>query len=160
TAGMTQFMSERGAGGPGGQRYNREGLYAWAKERFPNAGDRIREDDFRTQSRQKLRDLLLEVSKASFPATADEGIDEKLQEVVEGSAGKAFAEEAQELSEWVKATWNIDVPAAQLTGLSADAVADRLHNAFDRTFRPEMQGMERGLVLNQQDTAWKNHLYE
>jgi preprotein translocase subunit SecA len=31
--GMIQFMAERS--GPGGQRYNRDGLHRWARERFP-----------------------------------------------------------------------------------------------------------------------------
>ena len=34
-----------------------------------------------------------------------------------------------------------------------------LWNAFDERYRPEMRQMERSLLLNQLDTAWKNHLY-
>jgi preprotein translocase subunit SecA len=160
SAGMAQFMSERGQGGGGGQRYNREGLYHWAKERFPAGAQRLSEDDFRTQSRQRLGELLVEVSKASFPATAEETIDQKWEEVFEGSARKCDAEDAKDLAEWMKQQFNAEVDPAELTDQPAKQVRDALWNAFDRRYRPEMRQMERSLVLHQLDTSWKNHLYQ
>src|SRR5262249_35917235 len=40
-----------------------------------------------------------------------------------------------------------------------DGARQLLWNAFDEQYRPEMRRMERGLILNQLDTSWKNHLY-
>src|SRR5262249_22772349 len=56
---MVRFMSDRPAG-PGGQRYNREGLFQWAVARFPHARERLHEEEFRTQSRGRLLELLLD----------------------------------------------------------------------------------------------------
>jgi preprotein translocase subunit SecA len=160
SAGMAQFMSERGQGGPGGQRYNREGLYAWAKERFSQAAERLREDDFRTQSRQKLHDLLVEISKAGYPHDAEETIDQKWEEVFEGSARKCDPEDAKDLAGWMREHFSVEIDPAHLAEQPARQVRDVLWNAFDRRYRLEMRQMERSLVLHQLDTSWKNHLYQ
>jgi preprotein translocase subunit SecA len=159
SAGMAQFMSDRGQAG-GGQRYNREGLYHWAKERFPAATDRLIEDDFRTQSRQKLHDLLVEVSKVGFPDKFEESIDQKYEDVFEGSARKCDAEDAQDLATWMKDQFGVEIDPAKLTDQPARQVRDALWNAFDQRYRPEMKQMERSLLLHQLDTSWKNHLYQ
>jgi preprotein translocase subunit SecA len=157
---MARFMADRGpAAGPAGQRYNREGLYLWAAARFPQARDRVREEEFRTQSRARLLELLLEVSKSVYPAAGEEVIDDRLQEVFEGSTRKSDAEDARELSEWVRTQWELEVPEASLTGITHDQARQLLWNAFDERYRPEMHQMERSLLLNQLDSAWKNHLY-
>ena len=49
--GMARFMAERATGPNAGQRYDREGLYHWAKERFAAAAELIQEEAFRTESR-------------------------------------------------------------------------------------------------------------
>jgi preprotein translocase subunit SecA len=46
-----------------------------------------------------------------------------------------------------------------LTKVTHDEAQQRLWNAFDERYRPEMRQMERSLLLNQLDTAWKNQLY-
>src|SRR5262249_51338480 len=58
TVAMANYMAER-ATQPGAQKYNREGLFAWARLRFPEAAESLKEDDFRTLSRSKLYELLL-----------------------------------------------------------------------------------------------------
>ena len=40
----------------------------------------------------------------------------------------------------------------------AVVVRNVLWNAYDKRYRPEMRRMERSLLLNQLDIAWKNHL--
>jgi preprotein translocase subunit SecA len=159
SAGMAQFMSDRGQVG-GGQRYNREGLYAWSKERFAAAADRLREEDFRTQPRQKLHELLVEASKASYPTNAEETIDQKWEEVFEGSTRPCDPEDAQDLAEWMKQQFSVEIDASRLANQPARQVRDVLWNAFDLRYRPEMRQMERSLVLHQLDTSWKNHLYQ
>jgi preprotein translocase subunit SecA len=156
---MVRYMADRAPAAPGGQRYNREGLYHWAVHRFPDARARLSEDEFRTQSRARLLEMLLQVSRSSYPASGEEAIDAKLDEVFEGSRRGADADDARELSEWVQQQWGMEVPAERLTGLTQEQARDLLWNAFDDRFRPEMHEMERSLVLHQLDTAWKNHLY-
>jgi preprotein translocase subunit SecA len=156
---MLRYMADRGPGGPGGQRYNREGLYQWAIHRFPDAKARLSEEEFRTQSRNRLLEMLLDISRSIYPATGEEAIDAKLEEVFEGSMRGADEDDARDISEWVRGQWGMEIPAERLQGLTQAQARDLLWNAFDDRFRPEMHEMERSLVLHQLDTAWKNHLY-
>jgi preprotein translocase subunit SecA len=158
TAAMQRFMSDRAHAAPGGQRYNREGLFHWAHLRFPHAASKLREDDFRTESRSKLHEILLNISRECYPANDEETIDAKWRDALEG-AKVAEPEDAHELVEWMKQQFGLEIPEAALTGVEPKKVRDLLWNAFDVRFRPEMRGMERSLLLNQLDTSWKNHLY-
>src|SRR5262249_14763397 len=158
TAAMQRFMSDRAHAAPGGQRYNREGLFYWAQVRFPHATDKLREEDFRTESRAKLHDLLLNISRELYSAKDQEEIDAKWGEALEG-AKVAEPEDARELAEWMKREFDVEIPEASLTGMTAERARQILWNAFDAKYRPEMRSMERGLLLSQLDTSWKNHLY-
>src|SRR5437763_11043231 len=61
--------------------------------------------------------------------------------------------------EWFRAEFGLDVPESDLTGISESAAREVLWNIFDARYRPEMRGMERGLLLGRLDASWKNHLY-
>jgi preprotein translocase subunit SecA len=156
--GMAQYMSDRGRDA-GGQRYNREGLYHWARDRFPEAAGRLSEEEFRTQARHRLQDLVLEVSKGSYPAKGPEAMDAKLDEAFEGSGRPADADDARELAEWARSELGLEVTADELTGRKPEQAREAVWNAFDRRYRPEMRQMERSLLLHQLDLSWKNHLY-
>src|SRR5262249_28632432 len=140
-AAMLRHMTDRVHGGPGGARYDREGLYRWAVERYPESKERLVEEDFRTQSRQKLLEKLLEVSKGSYPPRGHEAIDEKVREEFEGSSRKLDESDAKELSEWAKAELKVEVPEGSLVGRPADQAREALANAFDLRYRPEMRQM-------------------
>jgi preprotein translocase subunit SecA len=162
--GMARFMSDRSQQ-QGGQRYDRDGLYQWAQIRFPGhigpdatKKPHLSEEDFRVQSRNKLHELLLECSKAGFPTVDQEEIDKALEETFEG-ARHAEKEDAKELIDWMRSNVHVEVPEEKLIGLTKEAARQVLWNAFDARYRPEMRTMERNLVLNRLDTAWKNHLY-
>jgi preprotein translocase subunit SecA len=165
---MMRYMADRpSAQQAGGQRYNREGLYYWAKDRFPGwvVKDRpapktpsLAEEDFRTESRARLIEKLLEISKAAYPTIEQETIDEKLDEAFEGTK-YAEAEDAKELADWARSALDVVVDPARLTGVTRSTARNILWNAYDDRYRPEMHGMERSLLLNQLDTSWKNHLY-
>ncbi len=157
--GMASYMGERGAQVPGGHRYDREGLYRWARQRFPGASDALTEDDFRTQSRAKLQELLLDVSGKFYPETRQLDIDDKLADLFEGSTRPSEAEDAKELAEWARTSLGLDVAHKALTGVTSDAARQVLWNAFDEKYRPEMRSMERNLILDRLDSSWKNHLY-
>jgi preprotein translocase subunit SecA len=155
--GMARFMAEKSQAG-GGQRYDREGLFLWANQRFEKARDLLKEDDFRTHSRSKLQELLHEASRRCFPEAGPEQIDAQLEEAFEGTR-ISEPDDAKQLAEWARSTLGLEVTEAQLTGVTQDAARQVLWNAFDMRYRPEMRGMERSLVLNQLDQSWKNHLY-
>jgi len=155
-AAMAGYMSEHSTTG-GGQKYNREGLYAWALTRFPTAREQIKEDDFRTQSRSKLMDLLLGISRSQYPTISQEMVDDQLNEAFEG-ARVSEAADANELSEWAKTSLQLEIDPAKLTGIPLDKAREVMWSAYDRRYRPEMRGMERDLVLQHLDSSWKKHL--
>src|SRR6185295_696750 len=83
TIAMARYMADRGAPQMGGAKYDREGLLRWYQNRF--GGAVITEETFRTESRAKLHEKLLEISRQAFPGTPQEQIDTKLEESFEGA---------------------------------------------------------------------------
>jgi len=158
TLAMARYMSERTAlnAHSGGAKYDREGLLRWYQNRFGGSG--ITEETFRTESRAKLQELLLDTSRKAFPATTQEQIDTKLEESFAG-ANVAEAEDARELAEWAKQNLGVEVSAETLAGMDHDEARNLLWNAYDNRYRPEMRRMERNLILDKLDRSWKNHLY-
>jgi preprotein translocase subunit SecA len=156
--GMARFMAERSQVAAGGQRYDREGLFHWSRARFPNSAELLSEEDFRTQSRARLQEQLLEANRRCFPSGGHEQIDAKLEEAFEGTR-LAEPDDARELADWARSTLKLEVSEQELAGISQDAARQILWNAFDERYRPEMRGMERNLLLSQLDMSWKNHLY-
>ncbi len=157
TVGLTRYTSlTQGPGGRPVPKLDREGLYHWHMIRFGSEVG-LSEDLFRTEAPSKLRQMLLELSRKTFPEARHEDIDAVLRETF---AGATTAEEgdAQELAAWAKEHLKVEVNADDLVGMSFDEARSRLWNAFDEQYRPEMRRMERSLLLNQLDIAWKNHL--
>ncbi|HYV38318.1 MAG TPA: SEC-C metal-binding domain-containing protein, partial [Gemmataceae bacterium] len=155
--GMARFMSDRPQPVQvGGHRYDREGLMQWCRQRFP--GMTMSEEDFRTQVRSKIQEQLLKVSEATFPALGHDDIDDKIAEAFTG-AETADEKDAKEMSEWFLQQFKIQLDAEHLTGMTQEEAREYLWDAYDMQYRPEMRRMERSLLLNQLDTAWKNHLY-
>ncbi|HEX5271637.1 MAG TPA: preprotein translocase subunit SecA, partial [Gemmataceae bacterium] len=156
--GMARFMAERSGAPGGGQRYDREGLYFWARERFAGAADLLAEEAFRTESRSRLQGILLEASRKVYPQVDEEAINEKVDDAFSGTK-VSEAEDAKELAEWARGALGVQVTEAELTGVTTERARSVLWNAFDTRYRPEMRTMERSLLLSQLDQSWKNHLY-
>ena len=157
-AAMVSHMADRPQQAAGGQRYDREGLYRWALNRYPQAASKLSEEDFRTQSRARLLEILLEESRETFPKVGQEAIDAKLEEAMHGTS-VSEPEDAKELAEWARTELGVEVSEEMLTGVSENRARQILWSAFDARYRPEMRRMERSLLLNQLDLSWKNHLY-
>jgi preprotein translocase subunit SecA len=156
--GMASYMGDRAQAAHGGQRYDREGLFRWARTRFPKASDSLSEDDFRTHSRNRLQEMILDVSRAYYPRVTQADIDAKLADSFEGTK-ISEPEDARELAEWIKGELGLEIPEPSLTGITHEAARQILWNAFDDRYRPEMRSMERNLILERLDSSWKNHLY-
>ncbi len=155
-AALARFMSDRQL--LGAARYDREGLCQWAKERFPEAADLLSESDFRTQSKGRLREILLEASRRSYPADACKRLDEALDRYFD-DAKTLSPEQAAELAAWANATFHLDIAPDALADLTYDQARQELWDAFDVRYRPEMRAMERSLLLSMLDSSWKDHLY-
>jgi preprotein translocase subunit SecA len=143
--------------GDNSQRYNREGIFAWARERFPSQANLMTIELFRDGTREEIKKFLLESSSKHMPKVPQEEIDKKLDDALSG-AEKAEPADAQELVEWFKVSYSIQVPPEALSGQSRDEVRQNLWNIFDHLYRPEMRRMERMLLLDLIDSSWKTHL--
>jgi preprotein translocase subunit SecA len=151
------FMGDRQHQQNGAPRYDRQGLYVWTRVRFGLGEHDLSEDEFRTQPKSKVTEILLDIGRRKYPADGQEAIDAKLEEAFEGTQ-RSEAGDASEVVEWFKNKFGIDVPAAALTGVTRDEVRQVLWNAFDDRYRPEMRRLERSLLLARLDDAWKKHL--
>jgi preprotein translocase subunit SecA len=154
---MSSFMAEKATGAAGQQRYNREGLYGWARSRFPNLTQNLTEEQFRTESRANLRALIQKISAEAYPITDQTEIDAHVDEAMSGTR-TAEADDAKELIDWMRQTFQIDIAPEILTGQPVERVRLLLWNAYDDKYRPEMHRMERNLLLDLLDSTWKNHL--
>jgi preprotein translocase subunit SecA len=117
----------------------------------------LTEEFIRTESRSKLRERLMQIAPKAMPKADVDEIDDKIEAVYSG-AGIAEAEDAKELADWAKTELGLTLDPAKLTGLTADGARHALLNAYDQKYRPEMHSVERSLVLEQLDGAWKSHL--
>ncbi len=154
--GIAKFMAERAQIGV--QRYDREGLYQWARERFPDATDRLWEEHFRTEPRSRLREILMEASRRCYPADSEGRIEEQLERCFGGQA-ELSEDQAGELAAWASTALRLSVDPKDLSGKTQDDARQTLFNASDDRYRPEMRAMERWLLLNTLDASWKDHLY-
>jgi preprotein translocase subunit SecA len=154
---MSGFMGERQQAPGGGPRYDRQGLYVWTRARFGLGEQELSEDDFRTQSRTRLQEILTDLNRRQYPADGQDVIDARLEEAFEGTQ-RSEAGDASEVADWFKGKFGIEVPAEKLTGVTLDEARQVLWNAFDDRYRPEMRRLERSLLLKRLDDAWKKHL--
>ncbi len=149
---LTAYLPEKTRGD---RRPDRDSLFRFALSRFPGAD--ISEEVVRTESRSKIKDVLLAASRAQLPAADYPDLDAKLSDTFSGAA-VAEAADAAELVEWCQATLKLDIDADKFRGKTSAAARDAVLNAYDAKYRPEMHDVERRLVLDQLDSAWKSHL--
>ncbi len=147
----------------GQKRYDREALAAWARDRFQIE---LNVDDLRNLQREEVRTLLVEHSRrlqqqasAAHAETAARveklfaGADQDIPAA--RSPGKDGLES---LSNWLREALWCDLPVEKLATMNRAQLTTRLDVAVEDRFRPEIRRMERALVLELLDTAWKDHL--
>jgi preprotein translocase subunit SecA len=149
-AGLSHFTTHDG----GQKRYDREKLVAWGRERF---GIDLDLEDLRNKQREEIRDLLFEHSRQCQQHAADAMAEaqQQLTQVAESADGNGTL---ASLSGWLHDKLACDLPADQLARLDRDALELRVFSAIEDHYRPEIRRMERALVLQLLDTAWKDHL--
>jgi preprotein translocase subunit SecA len=148
----------------GGKRVDRDKLVAWARERFDVD---LNLDDLKNRQRDEIHSLLVEHSRAlqeRANATLDE-VHRRVDTLFNAAAADETAAAASggngaltSLSEWLRQSLYCELPAEKLARLNRDQLERRLEMAVEDYFRPEIRRMERSLVLQILDTAWKDHL--
>ena len=153
--GMAAYLPEKPRAD--GRRADREGLFRWALQRLSGATQAVSEEAVRTEPRSKIRDQLNAASRSLLPAADYPELDAKLADVFSGATA-AEADDAKELADWCQAELRLDVDPAALAGATRDQARDVVLNAYDLKYRPEMHDVERRLILETLDNAWKGHL--
>ncbi len=152
-AGLYQFVQ------PGSDRIDREGLVRWASRRF---GQEISLDELKNKQREEIRDVLVQYSRQN-QARAREVIAELrrlMDELTEdGEIPLSRVDGGLErLAEWFKQTIDHDLNIEKFEEIDDDDIAQRLEAIVEDHFHPEMRRMERIVLLEIVDSAWKDHL--
>ncbi|WP_435016860.1 preprotein translocase subunit SecA [Tundrisphaera sp. TA3] len=148
--GLTKFLAERSQG-QSSPRYDRDGLAAWATERF---GVYIDPEEIRSKLRPEIEALLLSIAHREYPgARLAKELDELLDHV-DGSDAKGI----DKLVAWANDHLEAEIKAEELQGLSRTELRRKLVDALDAQYRPEMREMEKVLVLQILDQSWMEHL--
>ncbi|HLA85191.1 MAG TPA: SEC-C metal-binding domain-containing protein [Thermoguttaceae bacterium] len=164
-AGLYHFTTRDASGH---KRYDREKLAAWARERFQVELDL---EDLRNKQRDEIRALLIEQSRtdterarqtleelngrldAMFPPGTPPGTPP--EDALETAARDG---RLQPLADWMAdhGEWHMTVD--QMAKLAPAKLRFHCVEAIEDRYRPEMRKMERALVLQLLDAAWKDHL--
>ena len=162
-AGLHHF-TRRDASGV--KRYDRDSLVAWARDRFDVDLER---QDLSSKQREDIRDLLIDKSRQCqaqaerAQAEAERRVRDLFGDRVEGDT-RALTEVSggngalDSLAQWLEHDLASDTPIETLAELNREQLERALSGEIEDRFRPEIRHMERQLVLEILDTAWKEHL--
>jgi preprotein translocase subunit SecA len=160
-AGLSHFTN-RDAGGH--KRYDREGLVQWARQRFEVDLDL---EDLKNRQRDEIRALLIEQSRhfADRPIDPQGEVETRLKQVFNGEtlSPKALQSALEDgrlkgLSDWLDQDLNYPLAPEAMARLNPEILKNFMASAVEAKHRPEMQKLERQLLLNLLDSAWKDHL--
>jgi preprotein translocase subunit SecA len=162
-AGLYRF-SARGAGGQR-QGFLREDLVEWAKRRFDAE---LTVDDLKNKQRDEIRILLIEHSRRNneranqVAAEAQQRVEQLFADEynVAATVGAVTGQNGKldDLTAWLKSTCNAELANDDLARLNREEAWRKVSQAVEDHFRPEMRRMERLLLIQILDSAWKEHL--
>ncbi|MFV2068603.1 MAG: preprotein translocase subunit SecA, partial [Pirellulales bacterium] len=157
-AGLYHFTARDASGH---RRYNREPLAEWARDRF---GVSLTIDDLRNKQRDEIWQLLVDHSRSNNER-AKEALNEanrRLQQLDQAPDGDGRDVDRVallgELTLWLKETADCNLTPEEAAKLDRQPLEARVVSAIEDHFRPEIRRMERALVLQILDMAWKDHL--
>ncbi|MEX0678497.1 MAG: SEC-C metal-binding domain-containing protein [Pirellulales bacterium] len=148
----------------GHKRIDREALAAWARQRF---GVELDIEDLKSRQREEIRGLLVEHSRAqqkqAVAALAE--AQHHVENLFNGAGAGETAAIASggngaltSLAAWLRSSLHLELSPEKLARLNREQLERRLEMAVEDRYRPEMRQMERLVLLDILDTAWKDHL--
>jgi preprotein translocase subunit SecA len=148
----------------GQRRIDRDALARWAAERFHM---NLTDEDFKSKQREEIYALLIEQSRV-LQRQAEEAVAEvkrRLSEMpaaYDGERRGALAGggngKLTSLADWLRRTVSYQRAVEELAKLDGEKLEQELITAVDDHYRPEIRRMERTLLLQLLDMAWKDHL--
>jgi preprotein translocase subunit SecA len=147
----------------GQKRYDREQIVAWARERFQADLDL---ETLKSRQRDEVRDLLIAISRefqqkiAGVHAEAHRRVEELYQRQSSALPARRASQNGQldTLSQWLAETLWSPASKDKLGEMNREQLTAELDLAVEYRFRPEIRRMERAVLLEILDTAWKDHL--
>ncbi len=121
----------------------------------------------KNRQRDEIRALLIEHSRrfADKPVDPQGEVETRLKQVFDGQtlSPKALHAALEDgrlkgLSDWLNQDLNYPLSPEAMTRLSPEVLKNFMASAVEAKYRPEMQKLERALLLNLLDAAWKDHL--
>ena len=148
-AGLLHFTTRDESTGQ--KRYDRDALIEWARTRFEVD---LSLDDLKNKQQDEIETLLVAASIQS-QAKAEQAAAEARAKIAEYSGNR---EDLPALFDWMKTRFGVELDLDVLGDLEREVLERRITGTVEDKFRPEIRGMERSLVLQLLDTAWKEHL--
>jgi len=161
-AGFYRFAARDRSGAR--QGFQREQLIEWAESRF---GVEISPEEFRNKQRDDIRQMLIEYSRKNnllaneVAAEAQQRVDALFAESgTRVTLGQATGNNGklEDLSTWLQDSCQCELSSEELAKLDHEEARRRVSQMVEDRYRPEMRRMERALLLQILDQAWKEHL--
>ncbi|RMG42166.1 MAG: preprotein translocase subunit SecA [Planctomycetota bacterium] len=146
----------------------RDRLAQWARSRFEADVD---EEEFERRPSRELYELLLDVSRRFLErAPAHGDLESRIERAFgngdgDGRLRRLAADETEreealrQLAEWANSEYKSQLSPDDFRRLSREQAREKLLNLHDSRYRPEMAHIERLILLEILDNAWKDHLY-
>ncbi len=159
---MLRYLGGREAGAQ--PRYDREGLAAWASERYRIVASA---DELRPLLRPEIEALLIDLAHRHYQGgRVSEELDARLDAAGLGAPSAPAAKDAtapdpaalEALAAWARANLDADISAQDLQALEPARIRDHLVADLDARYRPEMREMEKAVLLQILDSSWMEHL--
>ncbi|MDR3621821.1 MAG: preprotein translocase subunit SecA [Paludisphaera borealis] len=157
---VTRFLGERSQSQT--PRYDREGLAAWASERFHSIVDA---DELRPLLRPEIESHLIELAHKHYQgAKLAADLDARLDAAFPKGSGReklplpADQNALAELSSWARQNLGVESTPQEFAQMPPAEVRSLLVAAVDAKARPEMREMEKVLLLQILDSSWMEHL--
>jgi preprotein translocase subunit SecA len=160
-AGITRFGRVTGA-----NQYSldKDSLVSWAKSRFDAP---ITDEDVSANTLHEVRDSLVLHSEAHYER-GESAADHALEKVREffGSAEPNTSAKyishgngaLDSFSQWLEDNLGCKIGPDELGEMDEEQISRKVAQAVDDRYHPEIRRMERQVLLNIVDSAWKDHL--
>jgi preprotein translocase subunit SecA len=161
-AGLYRFAARDATGQK--QGFRREELVEWAKRRF---GVELSVDELRNKQRDEVKVMLLEHSRKNnsranaLAVEAQQHVDELFSNAGdEVTLGQATGHNGKldDFTVWIRESLECNLTADDLSRLDHKSARRRVVQLVEDRYRPEMRKLERQLLLQILDQAWKEHL--
>ncbi|MFO0817597.1 MAG: SEC-C metal-binding domain-containing protein [Pirellulales bacterium] len=159
-AGLYRFSMQA----EGGQtRLDREGLVQWARTRFQSP---FSTSLLEHKQRDEIHNLLTELSQTNLKRVSESHrqVEDRVARLFADAGPRATAQQAssraslEALCDWCLKQFGQEQEVESLVGMTRDELQQRLATVVEDFYSPEMRRMERSVLLQIVDTAWKDHL--